>query len=47
MGGVEPRLSMFGEWIGGEKAESETIAYISYQSGCGRRVYCLVKDGEG
>lgn len=47
MGGVEPRLPVFVEWLGGEKLETETIDYMSYKSGCGRRVYCLVKDGEG
>lgn len=33
---------LFGEWIGGEEAETEIMDYVSYKPGCGRRVYYMM-----
>lgn len=48
MGEVEARLSMVGQWIGGQEAEIEIMDYVSYQPGCGRRVdYMVIERRDG
>lgn len=43
MGEVKAKLpNCLGEWIGGEKAETEIMDYVSYKPGCGRWVYYMM-----